>query len=134
MCRFQMARRQGQHRARSWNPWHLQRGIWIHTGFNPGCCQVHLLEPRNDCHVRKQDNSSQQRIPIISKFLLAPSTSTFWKNTIIMHNILERLITSKQAIILYDNAPIKIWWLVLNRSGEKSHMFDQNKGKNGWQR
>lgn len=110
---------------------HVQilRGIWIHTGSNPGSCQVHLLEPRNDYHVRKQDNSSQQCLPIISKFLLAPSASTLWKNTIIMHNILERLITSKQPIILYDNAPIKIWWLVLNRSGEKSHMFDQNKGK-----
>lgn len=111
-----------------------ERHLFSTLAPTPGSRWVHLLEPRNDCRVRKQDTSNQQRLPIISKFLLAPSIATFWKNNAVTHNTLERLLTSKQTIILYDNVSIKLWWLVLNRSGEKSHMLIQNKGKSGWKR
>lgn len=109
-----------------------ERHLFSTLAPSPGSCWVHLLEPRNNCHVRKQDTSYQQHLPVISKFLLIPSISTFWKSNIVMHNTLKRLLTSKQTVILYENVPIKLWWLVLNRSGEKSHVLIKNKGKRGW--
>ena len=111
-----------------------ERHLFSTLAPTPGSCWVHLLEPRNDCRVRKQDTSNQQHLPISSKVLLAPSVSTFWKNNTVMHNTLKRLLTSKQTIIRYDNVPIKLWWLVLNRSRENSHVLFQNKGKSGWKR
>ena len=134
MCRFWMACRQGQHRARSWNPWHLQIGIcfppWLQllalaefTYWNPG--MIAILENKIS--------------PISSVSQL--SASFYWhpqslhsERISVMHNTLERLLISKQTIILHDNVSIKLWWLLLNRSRDKSHVLMQNKGKSGWKR
>lgn len=111
-----------------------ERHLFSTLAPTPGSRWVHLLEPGNDHRIRKQGTCNQQHLPVISKFLLAPSISTFWESNTIMCNTLERLLTSKQTTILYDNVPIKLWWFVLNTSREKRHMLIQDKGKSVWKR
>jgi len=129
MCRFWTARRQGQHRARSWKPWHPERGIcfqpWLHvlalaevTYWNPGT------------NAGQQDTFNGCCLPDFTTFLLAYSISTFWKNNAIMQKILRRFLTAKQTIILYENIPMKHWQFVLNRTREKRF---KAKRKSNWE-